>query len=332
MLKRSIARLSCLLLAWSTVFPAYAAVPQTSDVPVNGPATTAQASHARVIRVSPEDYPALRDKLLREGYRPSGLRPVSDYRLAQTEYDASIVTEPPPPAKETSTPPPQEDDCLGRQHKQGGDDSFRAAVDMSQDMMPDGNNDSQSAAVLFIIVGTVVLVIWTLYVVRYLVRASMGLNDCGRWSSLTATSSYISAGKNQHARFNGMRYMFGFNDEGTDVGISAELGDADILLTEIDSLRLKGLYWLIGPMLRWNINPSGVPSYFQMEFVAGSTVHPQMGILAVAKMGLNFGSSEHFHWGINLGAMNINLHSNQGIITDLSQYYMLYGLEFGYRF
>ena len=85
-------------------------------------------------------------------------------------------------------------------------------------------------------------------------------------------------------------------------------------------------------MLRWNINPQGRPSYFTMEFVAGSTEHPEMGIIAVAKMGLNFGTRSNFRWGLNFGAMNINLHANQGIISELNQFYFLYGLEFGYRF
>jgi len=332
MLKGIIARVVCLVLAWTSVFPAYAAIPVHQAVPTDSASLQKDYPNARVIHVTPEEYPALREKLLRQGYLPSGLQPVSQYQIAQTEPPVPAAV---PPQEGASLPPPPsaEDECKEREND-GGESSFHSAIDITHDMVPDNNSgNSDSAAVLFIIVGTVVLVIWTLYVVRYLVDSSMGMTTCGRWSELIYSSSAIGSRSNQHARFNGLRYMHGFNDSGTDVGISAELGNADILLTEVSSLRLQGLYWLIGPMLRWNMNPGGgTPNYFQMEFVAGSTEHPEMGIIAVAKMGFNFGVDKNMRWGLNFGAMNINLHENQGIITNRSQYYFLYGLEFGYRF
>jgi hypothetical protein len=332
LLKRLIATAISVVLAWTTVFPAYAAVPVAVGGPTDATTLKRDYPNARVIHVTPEQYPALRDRLMRQGYRPSGLKPVSNYNIAQSEESESPTYL--PPSQQTPAPPASpEDECKERERQNdGGEGSFESAIDITNDMMPDGNSDSDSAAVLFIVIGTVVLVIWTLYVVKYFVQSAMGMETCGRWSQLVAASSNIGGGTDQHARFNGLRYMQGFNDGGTDVGISAELGHADILLTEAGSLRLQGLYWLIGPMLRWNMNPGGRPNYFQMEFVAGSTEHPEMGIIAVAKMGFNFAAGKNLRWGLNLGAMNINLHANQGIISDLNQYYFLYGLEFGYRF
>ena len=333
MLNRTIASVLCLILAWTTVFPAYAASP-ISPPNLDEQALRLQYPHARVVHVSPEEYPALEQTLLREGYRPSTMHQVNDtLRLTQNHEQQTSPLSTSTQESEPALEPAEVDECSERGENGGnGEDSFRTALDITNDMMSGDSGNDEGAAVLFIIIGTVVLVIWTLYVVRFLFDVSFGMKPCGRWSELIMSSSAITSNANQHARFNGLRYITGFNDSGTDVGISAELGNSDILLTEVGSLRLQGLYWLIGPMLRWNMNPQGTPGYFTMEFVAGSTEHPEMGIIAVAKMGFNFGSADHFRWGVNFGAMNINLHANQGIISDLSQYYFLYGLEFGYRF
>lgn len=198
--------------------------------------------------------------------------------------------------------------------------------------MNSSGSSSDDAAVLFVVVGTVVVIVWALYVFKYLYDISLGNTPCGRWSELAVVSSNASAGVAQHARFDGLRYSTGFREGSLDVGLGFELGQTDILLSEVGVLELEGRYWLLGPILRWRLSRGKNPSYFQMNFVAGSTEHDEVGLLAKASLGLLFGIGDSLQLGVNWGAMNINLNDNQGIISERSQYHYLYGINMGFRF
>ena len=230
---------------------------------------------------------------------------------------------------------PLSDDCNSRSGgvSTPGDDSLRVMVDFSSDMMKSsGSGNGDGAVIVFVIVGTVLIVVWALYVFKYLYDVATGFSPCGKWSDLVFTSSSISGYGNQRANFNGIRYMTGFRDGATEFGIAAELGYSDILLNEITTPEMKGLYWFIGPILRWRLSASKNPHYFQMNFLAGSTEHDEMGVIAQATLGLQFGIGDAMRLGLSWGAMNINLKNDQGIISDDEQYYYLYGLNVGYRF
>jgi hypothetical protein len=171
-----------------------------------------------------------------------------------------------------------------------------------------------------------------LYAVKYLIDMGRGIAPCGgRWSEWGLTTTSINSYRPRYANFSGLRYLTGVKQDGLSFGLSAELGQADVLLAEAGSLRLQGTYWLLGPLLRWKLASSANPSYFQMEFLVGSTENQEMGVIAAAKLGFNFGISERLRLGISYGALNLNLHE-QGIILDRSQFYTLWGLDMGYRF
>ena len=205
-------------------------------------------------------------------------------------------------------------------------------VDFGGDMMRSGGNNRDSAAGVFVIIGTVLIVVWALYVFKYIYDVTTGFTACGKWSDFALTSSSISVATNQHARFYGLRYMTGYRDGATEFGISAELGQSDILLADLNLPEMKGIYWFIGPVLRWRISRSNNPSYFQMNFMAGSTEFDAMGTIAQANLGLQFGIGDGFKLGVSWGAMNINLKNTQGIVSERDQYYYLYGVNMGYQF
>jgi len=195
-----------------------------------------------------------------------------------------------------------------------------------------GRGSGNEAVVIFVIVGAVVLVVWTLYAVKYVADRVRGVELCGeRWSEWALATTSLNSDGPQYAYFTGLRYLGGVEQDGVAYGLSAELGQSDVLLAETRALRLQGLYWLLGPMLRWRLSAAANPSYFQMEFLAGSTDNKEMGVIAAAKLGFNFGLSDRLRLGISYGAMNLNLHE-QGIILDRSRYYTLWGLDLGYRF
>lgn len=277
--------------------------------------------NAKVIRVSPEEYQSLEKKLQQGGYRQSKIVPL---QLAQNKFSAVVEQQ-----KDLTLA----DDCVEKSSGSAGEDSLRVMVDFTDGMLKSSNGSSgDEAAVIFVIIGTVVVIVWALYVFKYFYDVSLGNATCGRWNELTVVKSITSTSEDQHARFNGLRYSTGFRDGSLDVGIGFELGQTDILLSEIGVLELKGRYWLLGPILRWRLTQEKNPSYFQMNFVAGSTEHDEIGLLAKASLGLILGIGDSMQLGLNWGAMNINLEDNQGLISERSQYHYLYGINMGFRF
>ncbi|MCK5002953.1 MAG: hypothetical protein KAS57_08005 [Gammaproteobacteria bacterium] len=280
---------------------------------------------AKVIRVSPGEYLALEKKLQKRGYRQSEVVPL---QLAQNniEHDAGVIE-----AQQDDLI--LADDCAEKGDQNAGEESLRVMLDFTEDMMNSSNGSSgDDAAVVFVIIGTVVVVVWALYVFKYFYDVSLGNAPCGRWNELAVVKSSASSAEGQHARFDGLRYSTGFRDGSLDVGIGFELGQTDILLSEVGVLELKGRYWLLGPILRWRLSQDINPSYFQMNFVAGTTEHDAVGLLAKASLGLLFGIGDSMQLGLNWGAMNINLNGDQGIISERSQYHYLYGINIGFKF
>jgi hypothetical protein len=295
----------CFMLAWTSVVPA-----EASAVLADASGIHSKYPNARVIRVSPEDYPAIESTLKRKGYQLAGepmLVAATDMRLEANPSDG----------------------CEETGGSSSDDSSVQVVVNVMDGISHGNGNDN---AVVFVIVGAVVLVVWTLYAVKYLYDVAAGIGSCGRWSEFVLSTSAISADSREHAQFAGLRYLTGFRDGATDVGIAAEVGYVDMFLAEVDSLELRGAYWMIGPLVRWHLSDAAEPTYFQMEFLAGSTEHREMGLLAQAKAGFSFGFASGFRLGVSLGTMNVNLHDTEGILSDESRYYSLFGLDFGYRF
>lgn len=276
---------------------------------------------ARILHVSREGYPGLAAELSSRGYRPAG------EQVALNGDDRHV-----PATTGANTRPQKSGDCADTaKERRTGDVSLRFAVDATNDAFSSRRGGGGDSVVLFVVIGTVVLVVWALYAFKYLFDLAAGRRPCGNWSDLTFSSGWATGDREAYARFGGIRYRTGFRKGSTDVGISAELGESRIELPD-ESLDLRGRYWLLGPLLRWSVGGGANPDYFQMEFLAGSTENEEVGVLAQAKLGLNFGVGERFRWGVNVGALNINLHETEGMIRDRSQYHYLFGLEMGYRF
>ena len=329
MLKRMISYLLCFVMAWTTVIPVYAGN-YNSVNEIDETAIRTKYPDAKIIHVSEDEYPALAEKLQQQGYQASNMGPLQQLAINEQKQPLN------PPVNDINhkqMPSRISNDCDNgryRQTESTSDSSLRVMVDFSSDMM-NSKSDDKSAAVVFVFVGVVLLVVWTFYIFKYLYDVSMGYHPC-RWSELSLSSSRISSELDQYAYFHGLNYKTGILNRGTEFGISAEIGHSDILLVESGALRLEGLYWLIGPLLRWPLSSGRNPHHFQMDFLAGSTEHAEVGVIARVNLGLRFAISEAMHMSFNWGAMNINLNENQGIIDDRNRYYYLYGINVGYRF
>ncbi|MDH5612491.1 MAG: hypothetical protein OEY66_08560 [Gammaproteobacteria bacterium] len=280
--------------------------------------------NAKVIRVSTDEYLSLEKKLHRRGYRQSEVISLPLAEIDEQDDTARVEVQ------QTLT---LIDECAEQGAESAGEESFRLMVDFTEDVMnSSGSSSSDDAAVIFVIVGTIVVVVWALYVFKYLYDVSLGNAPCGRWNELALVRSNASAAIDQHARFDGFRYSTGFRQGSLEVGVGLELGKIDILLSDVSVLELTGRYWLLGPILRWRLSQGINPSYFQMNFTAGTTEHDEIGLLAKASLGLLFGLGDSIQFGLNWGVMNINLNDNQGIISERSQYHYLYGINMGFRF
>lgn len=315
--------LLCMVLAWTSVMPVYA------DTPVAGAGISeadilAIYPNARIIHVEPAAYPQLAEQLRQQGYDTT----VAPMQLASNDAIRNNVV------SVENAPLPRTGDCNDSAAKPSpGDESIRVMVDFSSDMMKSGGNGNRdTAAVVFVIIGTVLIVVWALYVFKYIYDVSVGFTPCGKWTDIALVRSAISSSSQQHADFYGVRYMTGYRDGATEFGISAEIGQSDILLSDLGAPEMQGTYWFIGPVLRWRLSRSDNPGYFQMNFMAGSTEFSAMGTIAQANLGLQFGIGEGFKLGLSWGAMNINLKNTQGIVSERDQYYYLYGVNMGYQF
>lgn len=195
-----------------------------------------------------------------------------------------------------------------------------------------GNSSGEAAVLIFVIIGAVILAIWTLYVTKYLYGLAAGYKPCDIWYDLSFSSASLSESSGQTFDFNGLHFATGFRDGNTDVGIAVELGHTDILLTETNSLALDRLYWFLGPVLRWRLSDDRNPHYFNLSFMVGSTEHDEVGVLGGATLGLRFGIGDYFHLGFNAGVMSINLNDNKGLVSENAQYHSLYGVSTGIRF
>lgn len=317
MLKKISSYCLCFVLAFPHVIHA-GTVQQNNIYQLDKQAIIKQYPTAKILEVAPEDYPQLAKQLRSQGYNQA---------LPQHEVNDGSTTQ----SIQNQATNKTSDNC-DNNSTSVGEDSINVMLDISGDVLNSasgGNGDG--AALVFVIVGTVLVVVWALYVFKFLYDVATGFKPC-YWSELTLSSSRISSNSDDYADFKGINYMTGFRNGATEVGISIELGHSDIQLPQLLNQRLKGSYLFLGPLLRWRMSASKNPHYFSMNFLAGSTEHDEMGTIAKASLGLQFGLGTSTHLGFSWGAMSIDVKDSQGILQDRNEYFYLYGMNFGFKF
>ncbi|MDH5786159.1 MAG: hypothetical protein OEZ16_11215 [Chromatiales bacterium] len=322
-MKQLLARLLAFVVAFNCVFPAYGMGGRAVEAGDEA-SLRAHYPNARFIHVTAEEYPQLAERLRSEGYRPD--IDESTLRLAQS---GDVVTGYEGASRESQSRS-RNRECDSSSGSQG-ESSVRLDLDLHGGSGSGGSSSGEEAAVLFVIVGAIVLVVWTLYLFKYLYDLSLGYHPC-RWSELAIITTAISSDTEQHAYFNGVSFKTGIRDGGSEFGIMAEIGRSDIYLVDNGTLHLKGNYWLLGPTLRWHLSHGSNPHYLEMGFAGGSTEHDEMGVIARADIGLRFGVGESLNFGFNWGALNLQLNGGESVITEQEQFHYQYGFSMGYRF
>ena len=327
-MKQIISYCMCWLIAWTSVVPApsQAAPMRVDDVQQ----LRQQYPQARIIQVSEADYPRLAQQLAEQGYRAT--EQLSSLQLAAA--DGSLAAQ----QTEIATEPARNrDDCEPESPKQSGPQSsehdVRLAIDISDSMLRGSSNGGDGrAAVLFVIIGMVLVVVWALYIFKYLFDVASGHEPCDIWSEWVGVASRINEGDGDKASFSGIRYVTGFREGITDIGIAVEAGRADIRLSAISAEPLEGTYWMLGPVLRWHASKDSPNTLVQMQFLAGSTSHDEVGVLGQARIGVQIGLSKRLALGFSWGVMNIDLNNDQGVLSEDDRYYYLAGASVSYQF
>lgn len=209
--------------------------------------------------------------------------------------------------------------------------------------LPNFSGGNDSAAVMLIVIGVVVIAAVFIYVGKYLVDLLSGGHDYCYWWDIGTHHITLGTDYDQHGSFTGIKLGFGFiANSATQFGLAVEIGKLDFDLvysSKAVPLRLttKSDYWLVGPTVRWtlgNFNKQGAinNSHFYFELLGGNASDPQIDIMAIGRVGFNTGISEHMRLGLHYGAFYLGLDEDQGIVNDGSNYWNMLGFEVGFQF
>lgn len=204
-----------------------------------------------------------------------------------------------------------------------------------------GNGDA--AAILFVVVGVVVVAVLVVYAIKSLVSIASGKKHHQSWE-LTLQSNVLAADRGEHGRFHGAKLGAGYiADKYLYLGLVGELGYMDIDL-EVEKenrptrLQLAGSYWMMGAAIRlgrFYDTQRGVLSaanYFFMEFMGGTSEYAATDIIGSAKLGGNFKVSDHLRLGFSVGSRYIGLNEDDGFVNSNNNYWSDFGVDIGYRF
>jgi hypothetical protein len=202
------------------------------------------------------------------------------------------------------------------------------------------------AAVIYVVIGVVVVGAFVIYGVQML--GEMAMNQEGYPLFMEAGARLSYSGKSiedqqgvgelyRDAYLAGLRFAIGLDRPGMGIGLTAEGGYIDVFLRSASdparTFDFKGGYLVAGPMIRFGDND---PWSFSLEFLNGTSTHESIGWISKSRMTLQAKVSEHLLVGGHLGAVFYDLHFFDGLglregnfNRDLS---LVWGLDTGWEF
>ncbi|MBF0224178.1 MAG: hypothetical protein HQK76_01870 [Desulfobacterales bacterium] len=199
-----------------------------------------------------------------------------------------------------------------------------------------GNNDA--AAVLYVLIGVVLVAVLIVYVVQYGYNVVYRGAEVNYWIDVASHYTAIQTDSDGHGvergSLSGMRISSGIADHFFNVGLTAEIGYLDMKLdfeeTHINK-QIHGVYGMIGPVIRLQFEEPYKP-YILLELIAGASNHDDVGLISAARIGANFGIGSRIRLGFYIGSLYFDLKETDGLIKNYDDYKFLFGLEMGYRF
>jgi hypothetical protein len=201
------------------------------------------------------------------------------------------------------------------------------------------------AAVIFVVVGVVVVGAFILYGAQTVYELATNRDDVPVFQEMGLRLSYsgqeyggAEAGTDLYrdAYLTGIRYAVGLDRPGMGMGLSVEGGYLDVKLRGISdpsqTFDFRGGYLVAGPLLRFGRND---PFSFSLEFLNGTSTHASVGWISKSRMTLQAKVARHTLLGAHLGAVFYDLHFLDGLAwrqgdfnRDLS---LIYGLDMGWE-
>lgn len=198
------------------------------------------------------------------------------------------------------------------------------------------------AAVVFVVIGVVVIAFFVVYAVAYLTNAAVHGEERDFWWEIGARATAMGDDDDDEKEMRhvetgvatGLLLAAGPGSKDFQIGLGVEAGYMYLDTVYDEHTRLEepnGMYGMAGPVIRmcWGDNN---PNYFLLELLAGTSSHDEIGIISTARAGLNFGVSEHFRIGLNGGSFYYNLKESENLFQETDDFMLLFGVEMGYRF
>jgi hypothetical protein len=202
------------------------------------------------------------------------------------------------------------------------------------------------AAILYVVIGVVVVGAFLVYGVQTLYDLAVNENDDPVFMEAGVRMSYSGkafrdpSGRDdlyRDAYLAGLRFAIGIDRPGMDLGLAVEGGYIDVYLKGMSNpakaFDFKGGYLVAGPMLRFGRND---PLSFSLEFLNGTSNHANIGWISKSRMALQTKVGSHTLLGAHLGAVFYDLHFLDGLgwrngdfNRDVS---LVYGLDAGWEF
>jgi len=208
--------------------------------------------------------------------------------------------------------------------------SFHLRLNWIQHINIGGGNDDL-AALVFVVIGLVVVFSFVIYAGTYLYQwTNYGLRKSG-WYSL-GLGMYGFGNQKEWGGMEAVRFGIGIRDLGFDWGLSAELGQIDSTLATGEgetNLAVTGVYGAAGPVLVYN---HGQGQRYYLEFLAGTSEHKEVHVLAKAMAGVRLESNSGWYFGASTGSLMVSLKSSLGLVRNKNPYNWLSGVEFGVGF
>ncbi|MDT8446783.1 MAG: hypothetical protein RRB13_07795 [bacterium] len=257
---------------------------------------------------------------------------------AQALFDRQLYAQTPPRHSDDASADPEQDRLESYRSNERPAPAYQPAPRFNFNLgfhfngpIRGGNDDA--VALFFVVVGLVVVFAFVAYSVTYLYRyLAHGYRGQG-WFEL-GVGAWGFANAQEFGGLKAARIGMGLKERGFSWGLGAELGRIDATLSlepkdQAKDLALSGAYAAAGPRL--NYATDWGPQW-TLEFLAGTSEHPEVHLLAKAMLGLRWRYGSGLYFGLSTGSLMVSLKSNLGYVRQQNPYNWLSGAETGWRF
>ncbi len=198
--------------------------------------------------------------------------------------------------------------------------------------LPDIDGSGDSALVVLVVIGVIVVAVLVVYAGKYLYDVATSNKKYDYWMDMGWTYTYFSSEATYNAgSMSGVKFSTGFKDGSAKIGMSAEAGAFAFKLDgakEFSWVEYGGSYAMAGPHVRFESGPN---TYVYLELLGGKSSHESVDTLALGRFGIQ-ALIGRVTAGINIGAIYMGLEDAEGIAKDADNYETTTGFEIGYSF